>query len=142
MRPNNKKSQGSGYSWVFEVENDDYKYPTFEITPEHMETSTSVNRKNDFVSFMTNVLDKNKSLYDFIHYDKKYDIGHHGTWTSYDMGRQEKAKQMVKHPNETHPMDWDAFIAEGGSSRKSKRIHRKPTKRRRNRRGNRKTKKN
>lgn len=30
----------------------------------------------------------------------------------------------------------------GGSSRKSKRIHRKPTKRRRNRRGNRKTKKN
>jgi hypothetical protein len=31
---------------------------------------------------------------------------------------------------------------DGGSSRKSKRTHRKPTKRRRNRRGNRKTKKN
>ena len=107
-----------------------------------METSTSFSRKHDFVSFMTNVLDKNKSLYDFIPSRKVYDIGHHGTWTSYDMGREEKAKQMITHPNKTHPMDWDAFIAEGGSSRKSKRIHRKPTKRRRNRRGNRKTKKN
>lgn len=41
--------------------------------------------------------------------------------------------------------DYMADIVEsyqGGSSRKSKRIHRKPTKRRRNRRGNRKTKKN
>lgn len=104
--------------YEFFVESDNASSSIFEMT------------KRNFVEFMNDVLDKSK-------------IFRQGTWTSYDRERSVKAKILLEaDADDTHPMVWEEFIRKGGSSRKSKRIHRKPTKRRRSRRGNRKTKKN
>ena len=123
--PNNK------FEWEFAVKNDDFAYPTFRMYHE------------DFEFFMDEVLDKNKSSARPFDYDNNRPV-YNGTWTSYDFDRSMKANQMISDPNKTTREDWETYVNAGGSTRKHNRrtSRRKPTKRHRNRRGNRKTKKN
>jgi hypothetical protein len=92
--------------------------------------------KESYKNFVDNVIDKNVQWNRVV--NGIVDMGNHdeqnipGLWFSTPQKGLGVVGRTYKKPT----------VPNGGSSRKSKRTHRKPTKRRCNRRGNRKTKKN